>query len=111
MRTLYTVAEFDRVVGFRYLQGMHLNDSKTPLASHKDRHENIGRSVLTSACPSDIVLIHPNLPRGHISLATFGYIMQDLRLRHIPLILETPTKEDISVWKKEIEVHSNEFIC
>lgn len=37
--------------------------------------------------------------------------MQDLRLRHIPLILETPTKEDISVWKKEIEVHSNEFIC
>lgn len=40
--------EFDRVVGLSYLRGMHLNDSKTMLGSHKDRHENIGACVLYS---------------------------------------------------------------
>ena len=40
-----TFADFDRIVGRKYLRGMHINDSKAALASRKDRHENIGLSV------------------------------------------------------------------
>ena len=43
--TVAKVEEFDNVVGFKYLRGMHLNDSKAALASNKDRHENIGMYV------------------------------------------------------------------
>ncbi|KAF8585172.1 AP endonuclease [Ramaria rubella] len=79
-----TLSAFARIVGLEYLRGMHLNDSKTPFNSHKDRHDNIGR--------------------GHISLEAFGHIMRDPRLQNIPLILETPTKEESSIWQKEIQV-------
>ncbi|KAF8507294.1 AP endonuclease [Hysterangium stoloniferum] len=79
-----TLSSFERIIGLKYLRGLHLNDSKADLASHKDRHENIGR--------------------GKIALSTFGYIMRDPRLKHIPLILETPTSENSDVWKTEIEV-------
>ena len=44
------MTEFDNVVGFDYLRGMHLNDSKAPLASRKDRHENIGKGKIGIEC-------------------------------------------------------------
>ncbi|KIY49412.1 AP endonuclease, partial [Fistulina hepatica ATCC 64428] len=74
---------FDEHVGIKYLRGMHLNDSKTPLGSRRDRHENIGL--------------------GHIGLAAFYHIVRDERLQDIPLILETPTNEQPAVWKTEID--------
>jgi len=63
---------------------MHINGSKAQLASHKDRHDNVGR--------------------GEIPLSSFGYLMRDTRLKDIPMILETPINDDPSVWQKEIEV-------
>ena len=71
--------EFEEVVGFRYLRGMHLNDSKKELGSHVDRHDSIGE--------------------GLIGKAFFERLMQDSRFDNIPLILETP---DESKWKEEI---------
>ena len=74
-----TLATFDAVVGFNYLKGMHLNDSKKDLASRVDRHANIGQ--------------------GHMGQDTFRFIMADPRLEDIPLILETP---DETLWANEI---------
>ncbi|KAI1791074.1 AP endonuclease [Ganoderma leucocontextum] len=94
-----TMDEFDRDVGLSYLRGMHINDSKAPLASKKDRHENIGL--------------------GHLGLRTFAYVLSDPRTRDIPLILETPAydapasssaakdrlaREGMSVWRTEVSV-------
>lgn len=62
--------EVDKVIGLKYLKGIHLNDSKTEFNSHKDRHDNIGK--------------------GTIPLTVFNAIMNDNRLNDIPLILETP---------------------
>lgn len=70
-----TFAEFERVIGAQWLLGFHLNDSKTPLGSRVDRHENIGA--------------------GHVGLETFRLVMQDKRWRNIPKILETPKSEDM----------------
>lgn len=74
-----TFRKFDEVVGFRYLKGMHLNDSKKALGSRLDRHENIGL--------------------GLIGEDTFRMIMNDKRFDNIPLILETP---DDTRWPEEI---------
>ena len=74
-----TFAEFERVVGFRYLRGMHLNDSKRGLGSRIDRHESLGK--------------------GEIGMQAFEYIMNDPRFDDIPLILETP---DAQRWQNEI---------
>lgn len=76
-----TFAEFDRIVGFGHLRGMHLNDSKTGLGSRVDRHQSLGQ--------------------GEIGLAVFEYIMQDGRFRGIPLVLETI---DSSLWAEEIQL-------
>jgi deoxyribonuclease-4 len=76
-----TMAEFENIVGFNYLMGMHLNDSKPDLGSHVDRHDCIGK--------------------GKIGLDAFGYIMNDPRMDDIPLILETI---DPSIWAQEIEL-------
>ena len=76
-----TFAEFDSIVGFQYLKGVHLNDSKPELGSKVDRHESIGK--------------------GKIGLAPFKFIMQDERFKGIPMVLETP---DDSLWAKEIEM-------
>ena len=70
---------FDKEVGFNYLRGMHLNDSKKALGTHVDRHDSIGK--------------------GLIGKAFFERLMQDSRFDNIPLILETP---DESKWKEEI---------
>lgn len=71
--------EFDRVIGFKYLKGMHLNDSKKPLSSRVDRHESIGA--------------------GEIGSSLFQRIMEDERFDNIPLILETPNTD---IWAEEI---------
>ena len=71
--------EFDKEVGFNYLRGMHLNDSKKALGTHVDRHDSIGE--------------------GLIGKAFFERLMQDSRFDNMPLILETP---DESKWKEEI---------
>ncbi len=74
-----TFAEFDEVVGFGYLRGMHLNDAMKPLGSRVDRHSPLGE--------------------GEIGIDCFKYIMQDSRFDGIPLILETP---DDTIWSAEI---------
>ena len=74
-----TFKMFDEIVGFNYLKGMHLNDSKKGLGSHVDRHENLGL--------------------GEIGFEPFAWIMQDERFDNIPLILETP---DETKWAEEI---------
>lgn len=74
-----TFARFERVVGFKYLRGMHLNDSKPDLGAKVDRHESLGR--------------------GKLGLTVFRYIMNDDRFNDIPLILETI---DDTLWADEI---------
>lgn len=73
--------EFEEIVGFEYLKGIHLNDSKKELGSRVDRHDNIGE--------------------GKIGLNSFELMMQDERLNGIPMILETPNTER---WPQEIEM-------
>jgi len=76
-----TWAEFEKIVGFKYLMGMHINDSKPDLGSHVDRHHSLGL--------------------GKIGLDAFKFIMNDARMDDIPLILETI---DETIWKDEIEL-------
>lgn len=64
--------EFDRVIGLSRLKALHLNDSKNPFASHKDRHEKIGE--------------------GSLGLETFRKIVNHPKLRGLPMILETPNE-------------------
>jgi deoxyribonuclease-4 len=74
-----TFSKFDRVVGFHYLKGMHINDSKKELASRVDRHDSIGKGVM--------------------NMDMFSFIMNDPRFDNMPLILETP---DELLWPEEI---------
>lgn len=71
--------EFEKLIGFKYLRGMHLNDAKKGVGSRVDRHESIGQ--------------------GEIGVAAFRLIMEDSRFDGIPLILETPNEER---WPEEI---------
>ena len=64
--------EFDRVIGLNRLKALHLNDSKNPFASHKDRHECIGK--------------------GSLGMETFRAIVNHPALRDKPMILETPNE-------------------
>ena len=75
----FVFREFDDIIGFDYLRGMHLNDSKKTLASRVDRHES--------------------LHGGVIGDTLFELIMRDTRFDNIPLILETP---DETRWADEI---------
>ena len=74
-----TFRHFDEVIGFSYLRGMHINDSKKDLATRVDRHDSIGKGVM--------------------GMTTFKMLMADPRFDDIPLILETP---DESIWSEEI---------
>lgn len=74
-----TWLEFDEIIGFKFLRGMHLNDSKKAFASRVDRHESIGK--------------------GSLGLDVFRWIMKDPRFDNIPLILETPASD---IWIEEI---------
>ncbi len=74
-----TWQEFDKIIEFKYLKGMHLNDSKKAFASRVDRHESIGK--------------------GTLGIEVFRQIMLDPRFDNIPLILETPNSD---IWAQEI---------
>lgn len=74
-----TMEEFERVIGFEFLRGMHINDAKGVLSGHLDRHDSLGK--------------------GSLGMEAFRRIMKDPRIQDIPLILETP---DESLWKEEI---------
>ena len=76
-----TFQALDDIVGFNYLRGMHINDSKVPFESRKDRHHSIGE--------------------GTIPMVAFEFIMGDPRFDDIPLILETI---DDSIWPEEIKL-------
>ncbi len=76
-----TLQSFEDVVGFKYLKGMHINDSKKELGTKVDRHDSIGKGVM--------------------GMTLFEMIMKDDRFNKMPLILETP---DESLWAEEIEL-------
>jgi len=76
-----TWLDFDRIIGFKYLKGMHINDSKPDLGSHVDRHDSIGK--------------------GKLGVEPFRFIMNDPRMDDIPLVLETI---DETIWAQEIEL-------
>jgi deoxyribonuclease IV len=74
-----TFRKFDEVIGFKYLRGMHINDSKKEFRSRVDRHESLGK--------------------GTLDWDLFTRIMEDPRFDEMPLILETP---DEDLWAEEI---------
>jgi len=76
-----TFEHFDEVIGFSYLKGMHINDTKKELGSHVDRHDSLGKGLL--------------------GLEVFRRIMNDPRFDDLPLILETP---DDTLWAEEIRL-------
>lgn len=75
--------KFDNIIGLDKLKALHLNDSKNPLGSHKDRHELIGK--------------------GEIGLEAFIKIINDDRLSNIPMCLETPVDNE-DHYKEEIDM-------
>lgn len=77
------MANFDRIVGQNYLAALHLNDSKASLGANRDLHQNIGL--------------------GYLGLETFRIIMNDKRLEGLPMVLETPMKEQ-KTWADEIKL-------
>jgi AP endonuclease 1 len=92
-----TMADFDQTVGIKYLKALHLNDSKMPLSSHRDLHQNIGL--------------------GFLGLRAFHNVMNEPRFQGLPLILETPCErpdssdpkgkkmiEDKNIWATEIKL-------
>ena len=76
-----TMDEFDKVVGFKYLSAMHLNDSKPDLGVRVDRHQSIGK--------------------GKLGVEPFRFIMNDKRFDEIPMVLETI---DATIWAEEIKL-------
>jgi len=76
---------FDRVIGLCRLKAIHLNDSKNPMGSHKDRHEKIGE--------------------GSIGLEATVRIINHPKLRHLPFYLETPN--EIEGYAREIALLRN----
>jgi len=75
-----TFSKFEKIIGFKYLKGIHINDSKKELATRVDRHDSIGK--------------------GFLGEDVFRMLMNDIRLDNMPLILETP---DESLWEAEIK--------
>jgi deoxyribonuclease-4 len=70
-----TLKSFDQTIGLKRLQLLHLNDSKTPLGSRKDRHWHIGE--------------------GYIGEEGFRYLINHPLLKHLPGIMETPRKDTV----------------
>lgn len=75
------LGEFDRIVGLGRLKAVHLNDSKNPLGSHKDRHERVGH--------------------GQIGLEALVGVINHASLRGLPFYLETP-QDSLGGWADEI---------
>ena len=82
------LAEFDRCIGLDRLCALHLNDSKNPFASHKDRHERLGE--------------------GSLGLETFRRIVNHPLLKDKPMILETPN--ELEGYAREIAILKKMFI-
>lgn len=76
--------EFDKVIGLSYVKCIHINDSKNPMSSHKDRHENIGF--------------------GFLGFDNLIHIIYHPKLENVPKILETPWVEKLPPYKYEIEM-------
>lgn len=76
-----TFDEFEKIVGFKYLKGIHLNDAMFGVGSKKDRHESIGK--------------------GTLGMEFFERFMNDERFYNIPIVMETI---DETIWKEEIEL-------
>ncbi len=84
--------EFDSIIGLNYLHCIHINDSKNPLGSHKDRHENIGY--------------------GTIGFDNLINVIYNPKLENIPKILETPWIGEYPPYKEEIQMIKNKkFDC
>ena len=81
--------EFDEIIGLERLKAIHLNDSKNPFASHKDRHEKIGE--------------------GSIGVQTFNSIINNAALKELPFYLETPNEFD--GYAKEIALLKSLYTC
>ena len=79
--------EFDKIIGLERLCAIHLNDSKNPFNSHKDRHEKIGE--------------------GSIGLTAITNIINHPKLKDIPFYLETPNELD--GYAREIELLRNSY--
>ena len=79
------LGEFDRIIGLDRLRALHLNDSKNPFASHKDRHELLGQ--------------------GSLGLETFRKIVNHPALKDKPMILETPN--ELPGYQREIQILRN----
>ena len=75
-----TMKKFDDIIGLDKLKIIHMNDSKKEFGSRRDRHEHIGK--------------------GHIGIEAFRNIVNDKRLKNVPMILETPKEEEL---KEDIE--------
>lgn len=80
--------EFDRVIGLNRLKAIHLNDSKNPFKSHKDRHEKIGE--------------------GSLGLEAITRIINHPKIKHLPFFLETPNELD--GYAKEIELLRSKYV-
>ncbi len=76
-----TFNDFEKIVGFQYLKGMHINDSKKEVGTRVDRHDSLGKGV--------------------IGMDLFSFIMNDSRFDDMPLILETP---EMDIWEEEIKM-------
>ncbi|KAK9263878.1 xylose isomerase-like protein [Lipomyces tetrasporus] len=77
-------SDFDKVIGLKYLSAIHLNDSKAPLGSNRDLHQNIGL--------------------GFLGLESFRILMNTKHVEGLPMILETPNHNDDTVWGREIKL-------
>lgn len=80
--------KFDEIIGLEYLKAIHINDSKNPFESHKDRHEKIAE--------------------GTIGLNTFVNIINNPKLKELPFYLETPN--ELEEYKKEIKLLREKYI-
>ena len=78
------ISSFDKVIGIHKIKCVHVNDSKNPLGSHKDRHENIGK--------------------GTVGLDTLINIIYYDKLKDVPKILETPYIDSMAPYKEEISL-------
>ena len=76
------IKQFDDIIGLEKLKAIHLNDTKNPFASHKDRHEKIGE--------------------GHLGLDAIGKVINHPKLKNLPFYLETPN--EIDGYAKEIKM-------
>jgi deoxyribonuclease-4 len=78
--------QFDKIVGLERLKAIHINDTKNPIGSRKDRHETIGN--------------------GYLGLETFRRVINHPRLRDLPFYLETPN--ELPGYAKEIDLLKKE---